>query len=278
MKTLRWLTPLLILLAGMTLAQRPGPGPGNEPRRAPDGTQVVKGSILDVDLTQRSVRIALHLKVTDPNAPGNVPDELAQKAAVLQREMRQAEQQGENLRVQRLQRLIRELLSWREVHHVITAQDPVKLIGSRRVALATITPGMHVGLPVRVEGDAPEGQVPAAATLIGDVIILPDDDTDTARIQGRAPGREKITYMHLVGIVTAVNPLTVKVKDTTVTIKAEPQFSARQSVPITAKDLQPGLPLFAQVQLRNETEIVRLNSINVLFFQPKTPLPPPDGR
>jgi len=68
------------------------------------------------------------------------------------------------------------------------------------------------------------------------------------------------------------------VKDTTVTIEAEPQFAARQSMPITAKDLQPGLPCFAQVLLRNETEIVRLISLNALFFQPKTPLPPVDGR
>jgi len=274
MKISYWLIWLLILLASVTLAQRPGEGP----RRGPDGAQTVRGSIVEVNLGQRYVKIALQVKVTDPDAPGKVPDELAQKAAVLQREMRQAEQQGEKLRVQRLQRLIVELLSWREVPYTITAQDPVKLTGSRRVPLSTITAGMSIGLPVRVEGDVREGEVPAKATLIGDVFILGDDAQETVRVQGRSPGREKTTYLHLVGTVTGVNPLTVKVKDTTVTIQAEPQFFARQSAPITAKDLQPGLPLFAQVQLRNETEVARLLSINVLFFQTKTPLPPMDGR
>lgn len=261
---------ILLLTTGATLAQGPGRGDGDRPR----DTQVLTGSVLEVNAAQRSFTIALRVKVSDANAPGKVPDELAQKAALLADELKQAESRNESRRAERLRRMIQELLSWREVQRTVTPADRVMLVGSRRVPMSTVAVGMRIGVPVRVEGTVDDGQVPPKATVIGDAAIFNGLENNTfVRRQGLMPGKNPVTFLQVVGVVTATAPLTLRVEDATIQLEVPAQFQARQNVPIGPKDVQPGLPLFAEVHLRKETEIVGIRYINVLFFKPDTPLP-----
>ncbi len=263
-----WIFLGLLLLAGTALAQ--GPGRGDRPR----DTQVLTGNVLEVNAAQRSFTIALRVKANDPNAPGKVPDELAQKAAQLSDELKQAEAKKETRRVERLRRLIQELLCWREVQRTVTPADKVMLVGSRRVPLSTLAVGMRIGVPVRVEGEVADDLVPAKASVIGDIAILNGlENVTSVRRQGLMPGKKPVTFLQVVGIVTATAPLTLRIATDSMVLDVPTHFMARQNVPIGPQEIQPGLRLFAEVQLRKETEIVGIRYINVLFFKPDTPLP-----
>lgn len=276
-----WLVLAYIFLAGAALAQLPAPTP-DQPANPGDG-RVVLGTILDVNLAQQSIKIAVNIKVSNPDVPGNMPDRMAKAAALLTERMKEAQQQGKTERVQRLQRQITELRCWRQIERVVTPADHVQLVGSRQVPLGTIAVGMRVSLPVRVVGAAQDGQVPAKATLIGDVAIMNGlEDATGTRLQGTSQPDSPdhaVAYMQITGYVVNLNPLTLRVKDAllhqdaTVQVATQPQFAARQNIPVTAKDLRPGQLLFADVQVRNETDIVRIRYLNILFFKPEVPLP-----
>lgn len=271
------LIAIFMLCASAALAQDAGDplGPG-QPGETPD-RKVITGSITQVDAAHQSYTIALRLKVDDPNTPGKVPDELAQKAAQLSDELKQAEKNGNEQRAARLRRLIAELLCWREVQRTITPADRVILVGTRRVPMKALAAGMRVGLALRVEAALPDGQVPPNATLIGDVAILNGLETKTfVRRQGVMPNKP-VTFLHVVGYVVNTQPLTVRVQNALIKVDVAPQFNALQNVAITAKELQPGQSVFAQVQLRNGAEVTRVNYINALFYEPKTPFPGGDN-
>lgn len=268
-----WLSCICICyLLGAALAQGADLFTGNEPATGAD-EKVLTGYLQEVNLAQRQITVALRVRVTDPNAPGKVPDEFARQAALLQQRLTQAEKDGNTLYAQELRGMIRKLLCWRELVQPITTATGTRLIGTRPVPLTTIVVGMRVLVPVAVTGEMKDGQLPAQGVMVGDARILDGQERNTGfRIQGISP-QSKQTFLQVVGQVASLNPLTLRVDNATIQVETKPQFSALQNGPITAKDLQPGLRLFAVVRMKSETEIERIPLVDFLFYQPATPIP-----
>jgi hypothetical protein len=265
---------IFLLLAVMLvplLAQR-----GGGVRETTTGPTMVSGRIVEINREQRTLRIAVLVQVSDPNAAGKVPDELAQKAAALAQEADRAAAEGKAVRAQMLRQQVAKLLSWREVETTITPDaDRVSVHALRRVAASTIKEGMRITFNARFDGMLTAEQMPARVTQTSDARILNNDEGTTfVRIVGKPMPQTNTTFLEVTGLVTGINPLVVSVNDTSIQVGDNERYSAQQITPIDGREVQPGQRIYAQVQLKNETTITRVHRVVIILMNYGNPLPP----
>ncbi len=272
------LSAVLLVSVTPTFAQRPNGGPyrgGKSPK--PDqprpAAPAIPGKILVVDAAQRQVRVLLYLRVMNPDAPGRVPDEMAQQAAALSGQAKKLEDSGRAEDARRIRRHIEELLRWRESEQVVPLDDHAMMVGLRRCEFNQVTKDTILRVLTVASGDLPASGTPDHVALTRDASQVSENSTPLIRRLPTAP-RTRTVYYEIIGQVTNNNPLILLVDDKSVQVDTPPQFAAILQTPVTVRDLQPGQRVLARVQLGGGGGVQRVKRLLVLLYRPDTPFGP----
>ncbi|MHB9134484.1 MAG: hypothetical protein ACYDBB_25715 [Armatimonadota bacterium] len=226
--------------------------------------QVLNGTVLSVDLGKQQITLAFYKHVSSPDAPGKVPDEMAQKAATLIANAKRLERDGKTDDAQRQRRIAAELLSWREIQQVITGSQRIPVTGLRIGPISQIEKGAMIRVEVVAEGTVSRDQLPQRVVLFRDAEQV-GEQIPAKVIRQQADPKANRTFLMLIGQVTDIQPLKLKVNGQSVQVDTPQHLRYLYRVPITARDIQPGQRVTAIVQMRNETAIENVKRLTVLF-------------
>jgi hypothetical protein len=260
----RLMVMMLIIVGvwGMALSQDgPKAAPGTAYKRA------CPGRVLEVDQRRQQARLVLYLRVESPDAPGKIPDEMAQQAAHLTAQMQQLEQAGRAVDVARMRAHINELLRWREVELKVTAGDTTPLVTMRRLPISQLAIGDRLRLNVMVDGELSPQVWPTRGLLVKDAMQIGNRIPYMVK-RLPAPPRLRSTFFEMVGDVVNLNPLVMQVGQQTIQLQVSQQVGVLQQIPISVRDLQPGARVTAMVRMKGPLEIAEIN--RVLVIPPNT--------
>lgn len=313
------LIALVMLLSTLVLAQ-PTPGTGSSSastttaggKIAPANPGITTGvrlygKVIDVKTTDNNkpkpplttAALKLYIIADDPNAPGKVPDEMAQQSAELQKKADEIEAEWKGRKevmptrvtdyLRRLRQQASDLLRWRETDSTITSADvpavPIEVI--KRMTFAQLTVGQRLHIVGRIGGDKgnpgrttptpmPAPAIPESVMLIRDASVVSADTP--LQVQLTQPtttaggGQYRVAYYDITGDIVSVDPLILQVntKDAAVAQKIQVttsrQFAVLQRVPLAITDLQPGAKISAIVTLNpnNKLLVDSIQQIKVL--------------
>jgi len=225
------------------------------------------GRVVSVDANRQLAQVILLSHVTNLDAPGKVPDEMAQQAAALTVQATRLETKGKS--AQRLRQQIDKLLHWREIDQTI-ATNITPLSGVQRVSLDQVTLRMRLRASVSVNGTLADQVVPDHATATKDIVQVGKRVSPIIR-RLPAVSRNDSTYFEVVGEVVQLNPLTLAVQGKTIVIATPPQVSFVQQTPITARDLTPGQRIVVRAGMVNDLKVASLNRMLVLSLHSDLP-------
>ena len=228
------------------------------------------GQVVTVDVNQQLAHVMLYSHVSSTDAPGKVPDEMAQQAAALSVQASHLESKGKIANARRLRQHIAELLRWRSIDLTISTSG-TPLIGLQRLSVDQIALHMRLHASVSVASALADGVTPDKAVLMKDAIQVSKRVTPIIR---RLPAVQHAgsTFFDIIGEVVQVNPLILAVQDKTIQIDTPPQFACVQQVPITARALAPGQCVFARVTMENELKVTAMNRLLIMFTRSDLPL------
>lgn len=263
---------LAMLLVVPALAQRGDrgrpDGPNEGPRR---GGHTLQGWVSDV--RQGVVTLALLTRVATPDAPGKVPAQYAQTAAALNAQAKELEARGEAEEAAKRRTSANNLLCWREIAYTLNPKDALPIIGVRVVSMQDVQPDMRLRIPVEVDGDVREGQVPALVRQIMLATQVGPNLPAIARIHSK--NRDK-TFMLLVGDVISIKPLMLDINGTKVQVETPPAYRLLRQTMLTQGDMQPGQRVMARVEMAAPQEIRSLKRLLITFDKEGVPLEPQD--
>jgi len=301
------LIALVVMLSALALAQ-PMPGAGSssaatsitgvktDPVNPATTTGVhLYGKVIDVKTTDNNkpkpalttATLKLYIIADDPNAPGKVPDEMAQQAAEMQKRADKLEadlkaksdtipaRYSDYLR--RMRQSASDLLRWRETDGAITSADvpavPIEI--TKRINFADLTVGQRLHVVGRIGGDrgnpgrstpTPAPAIPDSVMLIRDALVVGTDVALQVQLTQPAPQAGgiayRVAYYDITGDISSVDPLVLQVnaKDAAVAQKVQinvsRQFAVLQRVPLAITDLQPGAKISATVTLNQNNKLL----------------------
>ncbi|MHB0939529.1 MAG: hypothetical protein ACYDCO_09745 [Armatimonadota bacterium] len=208
------------------------------------GLRSMPGRVLAVNPRAQTADLALYYLAAGPDAPGKVPDEMAQQAAALKRMADQLRQQGKKDRADQLMEQVKKLLSWRELNYT-TNLAQTTIIGTRIGGLDKIAKGDKVKLTIQVDGnprDAEQGELTANVEQ-----LAPQAEDSVERMQDARDKRR--TFFTIVGEVVDLKPLTVRAQGREIRIDTSDRFRYVQQVELTPRDVKAGNRVRALVQL-----------------------------
>jgi hypothetical protein len=238
---------------------------------APRDQVTLFGKITAVDARKKEVAVAFSVRVSDVNAPGEMPAEMAQNAATLSDQADRLEKRGKTEEARKLRQQVEEYRHWRVLNVNVAPETP--LIGVSRLPLANVAKGAMLRLMVSVEGTA--AQLPATVTLTHDAIQLGERTQPLVRPLPRVRGVNK-TFFLVVGKVGTASPLTLEVNGQNVRVENPNDFAFIRQERLTLNQLQPGRRVVARARMRTEMEVARLHRLIVLLTNMDTPLAPED--
>ncbi|HEY3416525.1 MAG TPA: hypothetical protein VGM23_06550, partial [Armatimonadota bacterium] len=266
-----FLLTTLGLLFGPAAAQQP------DPQRKAGGVPSLSGRILAINAQQRALQLSLYVRADSPDAPGNVPLVMQQRATSLNTQADDLEKKAAKLgdspeKTQLLQRaadarkLAMKLLTWREVEYTFALADSrAQLIGIRKAQINEVAKGAHLRLEVTMpNGATPTAGQPLQAVLANDAFQVDNEIPSGIQNPEETPGRlgdrrserhGDITYYVVVGEVVQSTPvLVVSVNDQLIQIANPNRNIAWKQQPLTPRDFQPGLQVRARVKMRGPLE------------------------
>lgn len=209
------------------------------------GLRSMPGRVLAVNARAQSADLALYYLAAGPDAPGKVPDEMAQQAAALKSMADQYRQKGKPDRANQLMEQVNKLLSWRELAYTINNWAQTTIIGTRIGSLDQIAKGDKVKLTIQVDGsprDAEQGELNANVEQ-----LAPQTEDSIERMQDARDKRR--TFFTIIGEVVSLKPLTVRADGKEIRIDTSDRFRYVQRVELTPRDVKAGNRVRALVQL-----------------------------
>ncbi len=298
------LIALVLMLSALVQAQ-PAPGTGGKFDPAKPGITTagqLYGKVVDVKTTDNNkpkpplttAALKLFIIADDPNAPGKVPDEMAQQSAELQKKADEMEAEWKGRKeaipaklteyLRRLRQQAVDLLRWRETDATITSADvpavPIEVI--KRMTFAELTVGQRLHIVGRLGGaergnpGRPTPAIPESVTIIRDANVVGADVA--LQVQLTQPMTQtggnayRVAFYDITGDIVSVEPLMLQVnaKDAAVAQKIQVttsrQFAVLQRVPLAITDLQPGAKISVIVTLNpnNKLLVDSIQQIKVL--------------
>lgn len=223
------------------------------------GSRNLPGRVLAVNARGQIADLALYYLAAGPDAPGKVPDEMAQQAAALKRAADQYRQKGNKEKADQYMQQVNRLLSWRELNYTANLAQ-MTIIGMRMSNLGQIAKGDKVKLTIQVEGNPRD---PAHGVLTANVEQLaPQAEEGIERMQDARDKRR--TFFTLTGEVVNLKPLTVRVRGKEVRIDTSDRFRYVQRVELSPRDIKAGNRVRAQVQLGPGPKILAVRQLLLL--------------
>jgi len=252
---------ILVVWVGLTpvLAQR---GPRG-PRTDAAGLRTLPGRVLAVNPRAQTAQLALYFLAPNSDAPGKVPDEMAQMAAKMKAYADQLRQQGKGPAADKLMEHVRKLLCWRELGYTVTDWAQLPIFGMRATSLDQIAKGDRVLLTIEVEGNPPPDAVPARGPLAKDIEQLPAQAEDNIKRMLNPTSKRRV-YFEISGEVVDTKPLTVRAEGNTIRIDAPDRFRYIRRVQLSPRDVRPGNRVRALVQVGPGPEIRAVRQLNML--------------
>jgi len=207
------------------------------------GSRSMPGRVLAVNARAQTADLALYYLAAGPDAPGKVPDEMAQQAATLKSMADQYRQKGKADRANQLMEQVNKLLSWRELDYT-TNLAQTTIIGTRVSGLDQIAKGDKVKLTMQVDGSP---QTAAQGELNSNVEQLTQAGDSIERMQD--PGNKRRTFFTITGEVVGLKPLIVRAQGKEIQIDTSDRFRYIQQVELTPRDVRAGNRVRALVQL-----------------------------
>ncbi len=239
----------------------------------------LQGKLLGVDTSQQTITVELYAQAPNPDAPGKVPDEIAQRIAEMSARVNElGRHKGRRQLLQQLNNWIAKAQCWREIEYTIIADDHVPVVGVKRLPLAMATQNARVRCSAFVEGVLPDGQLPGIVILNSN---LRQVGVHTAERLTRLPPptrRTVRTFFELVGEVTNTSPLTVQVNGQSVVVNQNPKAAHLfvQQRPVTFVDLHPGDDIFVRAQMASWSQVTKINRLFLVYDGSKLPIPGED--
>ncbi|HEY3378783.1 MAG TPA: hypothetical protein VGL77_14950 [Armatimonadota bacterium] len=267
-----WIGLLLVCLTAMpVLAQRQDPAMAKS----------VTGKILTVDVAKGEFTVGYLIQVDNPDAPGKMPDDMAQQATTLADQAAQldaqvaqmeeratsleqagaterakrtrAEQQDRMKRAAQVRQQVEQCRRWRLTERVVTATTPI--FGNDRLTLAQVPVGTRLMMMVSVEGTV------ADSTTLPTTVTLNSDPTEAGKTTAPpfrqfpvVKGTGK-TFYTLTGTVVTADPLVLDVNGNHIQIDNPAHRVFLKQKRLTCAELQPGWRVFSRVQLNATFEI-----------------------
>ncbi|HEY3378782.1 MAG TPA: hypothetical protein VGL77_14945 [Armatimonadota bacterium] len=244
------------------------------PAIAQRAAETIPGRIIAIDATHNLLRVELLLHVTNGNAPGKMPAEMAQQAATLADQADQIEaqananavrlmQEGHTDRatavrqrtadlVSRLRRKVEEFRHWRATEITLSTATP--LIGVTRTPLSQVTTGTLLRLLVSTDTPPANGSLPGAVTLAKDALQIFRRNQAGYRPLASVRGVQRGFY-DLNGEVTSANPLVVTVNGQSVRVDNPANQGLIQQQLLSMRNLQANMRIFARAALTGETQV-----------------------
>lgn len=253
MRPIYWL--IVILLFGILSLPALAAGPAN-------GAKTIYGKVLGIDAPTKQASIAFAVHVSDPNAPGNMPEELAQQATTLADEAAQLEQKGQIATAQRLRKHIEEIRHWRAVEATIPLAG-IRVYSANHYPLDSAPQGLVLRVMVSVENPLSSVALPSVVTLNKDATVVMDKHPHPLiRQMPAVPGARK-TFFQLVGVVKSVQPLVLDINGLTVQVDNPQNHQFVQQQPISFEDIRPGQKVSASVIMDGELTIGQIRSLTI---------------
>ncbi len=296
-----WIMMILcVVFSTFALAQRPEGAGKNDANNAGDH---LYGKIVDNKATANAnnskapittVTLKLLIQAENPNAPGKVPDEMAQQAAQLQKQADDLETEWRTRNVPMPQKVLEsirkmrqfagDMLRWRESEETITSIDnplvPIEAV--KRLPFAQLILGQRLRIAGRFEANTtPAGRadpativLPDSVTVIRDANVVSNDVPLKVQLtqSDATPRTAPRVFCEIVGDVVSIDPLVLQVnaKDQPVEQKVKVitsrQYGVVQRLPLAITELQPGQKIRAKVTMNpaNKLDVLSIQQITVL--------------
>jgi hypothetical protein len=286
---------LFIAVLLLTVFTLPGtaqlPVPGGPPPPPPLPTALF-GRVLSVSEIYKNgapiqqANLALLVRADTPDAPGKVPDDMAQQAAQMRTMADDMEHPYKDAKrpippdvadkARRLRDMATELLRWRQIDRTIDSTTAPPIEGVQRVPLDDVPIGIRVHVFARATKPVPPGQIPTDHLLVTkDVVHVSPGTATLLRRQTDVSGRN--TFFELVGDVVKANPLTIVVganadagagavqNGLKLEFETPEHLGLIERIPQVVSDLFPGERFSAAVKMKSALDLDTIQRLLVFI-------------